>query len=78
MECVPETTENVILVVISMGTIPISCGMANTNFLIFNQRVCETAEHMLQLTVKEPFALLGGGCTETHLASYIRYKVRRT
>ncbi|NXK67329.1 TCPB protein, partial [Sylvietta virens] len=38
------------------------------------KRVCETAGHVLQLTVKEPLALLGGGCTETHLASYIRYK----
>ncbi|XP_032538216.1 McKusick-Kaufman/Bardet-Biedl syndromes putative chaperonin isoform X2 [Chiroxiphia lanceolata] len=38
------------------------------------KRVCETAEHVLQLTMKEPLALLGGGCTETHLASYIRYK----
>lgn len=39
------------------------------------QRACETAEHVLQLTIKEPLALLGGGCTESHLASYIRYKV---
>ncbi|NXT73086.1 TCPQ protein, partial [Zapornia atra] len=38
------------------------------------KRVCETAEHVLQLTIKEPLALLGGGCTETHLASYIRHK----
>ncbi|NWR69969.1 TCPA protein, partial [Centropus unirufus] len=38
------------------------------------KRVCETAEHVLQLTVREPLALLGGGCTETHLASYIRHK----
>ncbi|NWZ96239.1 TCPB protein, partial [Nesospiza acunhae] len=38
------------------------------------KRICETAEHVLQLTVKEPLALLGGGCTETHLASYIRHK----
>ncbi|NWI56705.1 TCPB protein, partial [Calyptomena viridis] len=38
------------------------------------KHVCETAEHVLQLTMKEPLALLGGGCTETHLASYIRYK----
>ncbi|NXX51821.1 TCPB protein, partial [Tricholaema leucomelas] len=38
------------------------------------KRACETAEHVLQLTVKEPLALLGGGCTETHLASYIRHK----
>ncbi|NXI90319.1 TCPQ protein, partial [Psophia crepitans] len=38
------------------------------------KRACETAEHVLQLTIKEPFALLGGGCTETHLASYVRHK----
>ncbi|NXK94104.1 TCPB protein, partial [Formicarius rufipectus] len=38
------------------------------------KHVCETAEHVLQLTMKEPLALLGGGCTETHLASYIRHK----
>ncbi|NXG22152.1 TCPB protein, partial [Grallaria varia] len=38
------------------------------------KRVCATAEHVLQLTMKEPLALLGGGCTETHLASYIRHK----
>ncbi|NXG08310.1 TCPQ protein, partial [Sakesphorus luctuosus] len=38
------------------------------------KRVCETAEHVLQLTMREPLALLGGGCTETHLASYIRHK----
>ncbi|NXC65651.1 TCPB protein, partial [Anhinga anhinga] len=42
------------------------------------KRACETAEHVLQLTIKEPLALLGGGCTETHLASYIRHKVRKT
>ncbi|NXL91894.1 TCPQ protein, partial [Alectura lathami] len=38
------------------------------------KRACETAEHVLRLTIKEPLALLGGGCTETHLASYIRHK----
>ena len=38
------------------------------------KRACETAEHVLQLTLKEPLALLGGGCTETHLASYLRQK----
>ncbi|XP_017533810.3 molecular chaperone MKKS [Manis javanica] len=36
--------------------------------------VCQTALHVLQLTVKEPCVLLGGGCTETHLAAYIRHK----
>lgn len=37
---------------------------------------CQTALHALQLTVKEPWVLLGGGCMETHLAAYIRHKVR--
>lgn len=36
---------------------------------------CQTAVHVLQLTIKEPWVLLGGGCTETHLAAYIRYKI---
>ncbi|XP_038289060.1 McKusick-Kaufman/Bardet-Biedl syndromes putative chaperonin isoform X1 [Canis lupus familiaris] len=35
---------------------------------------CQTALHVLQLTIKEPCVLLGGGCTETHLAAYIRHK----
>ncbi|MBN3288028.1 MKKS protein, partial [Polyodon spathula] len=35
---------------------------------------CQTAEHVLRLSLTKPFALLGGGCTETHLASYIRSK----
>ncbi|XP_036682450.1 McKusick-Kaufman/Bardet-Biedl syndromes putative chaperonin isoform X2 [Balaenoptera musculus] len=37
---------------------------------------CQTALHALQLTIKEPCVLLGGGCTETHLAAYIRHKTR--
>lgn len=36
---------------------------------------CQTALHVLQLTIKEPWVLLGGGCTETHLAAHIRHKV---
>ncbi|XP_034352214.1 molecular chaperone MKKS [Arvicanthis niloticus] len=36
---------------------------------------CQAAMHVLQLTIKEPWVLLGGGCTETHLAAYIRHKV---
>ncbi|XP_049725853.1 McKusick-Kaufman/Bardet-Biedl syndromes putative chaperonin-like [Elephas maximus indicus] len=35
---------------------------------------CQTALHVLQLTIKEPFVFLGGGCTETHLAAYVRHK----
>ncbi|XP_076971342.1 molecular chaperone MKKS [Tamandua tetradactyla] len=37
--------------------------------------VCQTALHVLQLTIKQPSVLLGGGCTETHLAAYIRHKI---
>lgn len=36
--------------------------------------VCDKTDHVLRLTLKDPFALLGGGCTETHLAAYIRNK----
>ncbi|KAJ8360359.1 hypothetical protein SKAU_G00168840 [Synaphobranchus kaupii] len=37
---------------------------------------CQSAEHVLRQTLKEPWALLGGGCMETHLSSYIRYQIR--
>ncbi|KAE8600904.1 hypothetical protein XENTR_v10013449 [Xenopus tropicalis] len=37
-------------------------------------RTCEAAERVLQLTLKNPWVLLGGGCTETHLAALLRYK----
>ncbi|XP_070697319.1 molecular chaperone MKKS [Pempheris klunzingeri] len=33
---------------------------------------CQKTEHVLRLTLRDPSALLGGGCTETHLAAYIR------
>ncbi|CAG6017614.1 unnamed protein product [Menidia menidia] len=36
--------------------------------------VCQNAEHVLRLALKEPCALLGGGCTETHLAAFVRHK----
>nr|XP_019953898.1 PREDICTED: McKusick-Kaufman/Bardet-Biedl syndromes putative chaperonin [Paralichthys olivaceus] len=36
--------------------------------------VCQKTEHVLRLTLREPYALLGGGCTETHLAAYVRHK----
>ncbi|NXH16183.1 TCPQ protein, partial [Bucco capensis] len=57
-------------------TVVCSLVLCNRNETAWDElkRVCETAEHVLQLTVKEPLALLGGGCTETHLASYIRHK----
>ncbi|KAM4042457.1 molecular chaperone MKKS isoform 2-T2 [Anomaloglossus baeobatrachus] len=38
-------------------------------------RTCQTAEHTLSLLLKEPWLLLGGGCSEAHVAAYIRYKV---
>ncbi|XP_040285824.1 McKusick-Kaufman/Bardet-Biedl syndromes putative chaperonin [Bufo bufo] len=37
-------------------------------------RTCQTAEHTLNLLLKDPWLLLGGGCTEAHIAAYIRYK----
>ncbi|XP_008303327.1 molecular chaperone MKKS [Stegastes partitus] len=36
--------------------------------------VCQKTEHVLRLTLREPSALFGGGCTETHLAAYVRHK----
>ncbi|XP_072293469.1 molecular chaperone MKKS [Eucyclogobius newberryi] len=39
---------------------------------------CEKAEHVLRLTLRDPFALFGGGCFETHLAAYIRHKSKTT
>uniref|UniRef100_A0A8C5PDN8 MKKS centrosomal shuttling protein n=1 Tax=Leptobrachium leishanense TaxID=445787 RepID=A0A8C5PDN8_9ANUR len=35
---------------------------------------CRASQHILQLTLRKPWVLLGGGCTETHLATYVRYK----
>ncbi|XP_060800100.1 McKusick-Kaufman/Bardet-Biedl syndromes putative chaperonin isoform X3 [Neoarius graeffei] len=34
---------------------------------------CQRAEHVLRLTLKEPYMLIGGGCTETVLSAYIKY-----
>lgn len=39
------------------------------------QMTCKRAEHVLRLTLREPYALLGGGCTETLLATHIRHMV---
>uniref|UniRef100_A0A3B3ZEI9 Uncharacterized protein n=1 Tax=Periophthalmus magnuspinnatus TaxID=409849 RepID=A0A3B3ZEI9_9GOBI len=36
---------------------------------------CEKAQHVLRLTLRDQFAVYGAGCSETHLAAYIRYKV---
>lgn len=49
--------------------------LSDSDYLFLGQLTCETALHVLQLTIKEPHVLLGGGCTETHLAAYIRYQV---
>ncbi|XP_073409934.1 molecular chaperone MKKS [Dendrobates tinctorius] len=38
-------------------------------------RTCQTAEHTLNLLLKDPWLLLGGGCTEAHVAAYIRFQV---
>ncbi|CAJ1067711.1 McKusick-Kaufman/Bardet-Biedl syndromes putative chaperonin [Xyrichtys novacula] len=46
----------------------------NETMLSELKAVCQQAEHVLRLTLKEPSALLGGGCTETHLAAFIRNK----
>ncbi|XP_072490558.1 molecular chaperone MKKS isoform X2 [Notamacropus eugenii] len=53
--------------------------LCNRNETAWNELklACQTAQHVLQLTIKEPLALLGGGCTETHLASFIRQKARK-
>ncbi|XP_074143956.1 molecular chaperone MKKS [Sminthopsis crassicaudata] len=51
--------------------------LCNRNETSWNELklACQTAQHVLQLTIREPLALLGGGCTETHLASFLRNKV---
>ncbi|XP_036907539.1 McKusick-Kaufman/Bardet-Biedl syndromes putative chaperonin [Sturnira hondurensis] len=50
--------------------------LGNRNDTVWDELklTCETALHVLQLTIKEPCVLLGGGCTETHLAAYIRHE----
>ncbi|XP_051507917.1 McKusick-Kaufman/Bardet-Biedl syndromes putative chaperonin [Myxocyprinus asiaticus] len=39
---------------------------------------CQRAEHVLRLTLREPYALLGGGCTETLLATHITHMNQST
>ncbi|OXB80804.1 UNVERIFIED_CONTAM: hypothetical protein H355_003715 [Colinus virginianus] len=58
-------------------TVVCSLVLCNRNETTWDElkRACETAEHVLQLTLKEPLALYGGGCTETHLASYLRHRI---
>uniref|UniRef100_UPI00398F281D molecular chaperone MKKS n=1 Tax=Pristiophorus japonicus TaxID=55135 RepID=UPI00398F281D len=36
--------------------------------------VCQSAKCVMRLALKEPLALLGGGCTESHLATYVGHK----
>ncbi|XP_067900433.1 McKusick-Kaufman/Bardet-Biedl syndromes putative chaperonin isoform X3 [Heterodontus francisci] len=36
--------------------------------------VCQSAECVMRLALKEPLAVLGGGCTESHLATYVGHK----
>ena len=43
--------------------------------VVMFQAACQRAEHVLRLTLRDPVALLGGGCTETHMAAYISNKV---
>ncbi|XP_030052184.1 molecular chaperone MKKS [Microcaecilia unicolor] len=64
------------LQLIPNNTTVCSLVLCNRNETTLNElkRACQTAEHVLQLTLKQPLALLGGGCTETHLAFYIRFK----
>ncbi|MBN3320319.1 MKKS protein, partial [Atractosteus spatula] len=53
-----------------------SLGLCNRNETTLNELklTCQNAEHVLRLSLKSPFVLFGGGCTETHLAAYIRNK----
>ncbi|XP_074532669.1 molecular chaperone MKKS [Halichoeres trimaculatus] len=46
----------------------------NETMLSELKSVCKQTEHVLRLTLREPSALLGGGCTETHLSAHIRHK----
>lgn len=52
------------------------CSMSHDyDVTILLQVSCERAGQVLRLMLKEPFALLGGGCTETHLAAFVRHEV---
>ncbi|XP_034537407.1 McKusick-Kaufman/Bardet-Biedl syndromes putative chaperonin [Notolabrus celidotus] len=46
----------------------------NETMLSELKAVCQQTEHVLRLTLREPSALLGGGCTETQLSAHIRQK----
>uniref|UniRef100_F6TP16 Molecular chaperone MKKS n=1 Tax=Monodelphis domestica TaxID=13616 RepID=F6TP16_MONDO len=51
--------------------------LCNRNETSWNELklTCQTAQHVLKLMIREPLALLGGGCTETHLAFFLSHKV---
>ncbi|NWR60170.1 TCPA protein, partial [Bucorvus abyssinicus] len=74
--CIKSFASKHFVHLIPNNTVVCSLVLCNRNETAWDElkRACETAEHVLQLTIKEPLALLGGGCTETHLASYIRHK----
>ncbi|KFP06078.1 McKusick-Kaufman/Bardet-Biedl syndromes putative chaperonin [Calypte anna] len=74
--CIKSFASKHFVHLIPNDTVVCSLVLCNRNETAWDElkRACETAEHVLQLTIKEPLALLGGGCTETHLASYIRHK----
>ncbi|KFQ17275.1 PREDICTED: mcKusick-Kaufman/Bardet-Biedl syndromes putative chaperonin [Merops nubicus] len=74
--CIQSFASKRFVHLIPNDTVVCSLILCNRNETAWDElkRACETAEHVLQLTIKEPLALLGGGCTETHLASYIRHK----
>ncbi|XP_067900432.1 McKusick-Kaufman/Bardet-Biedl syndromes putative chaperonin isoform X2 [Heterodontus francisci] len=42
---------------------------------VAQQIVCQSAECVMRLALKEPLAVLGGGCTESHLATYVGHKM---
>ncbi|TRY93386.1 hypothetical protein DNTS_032876 [Danionella cerebrum] len=44
----------------------------------FEPLTCQRAEHVLRLTLREPYALFGRGCTETQLAAHITHKSQVT
>ncbi|NWH66177.1 TCPQ protein, partial [Geococcyx californianus] len=73
--CIESFASKHFVHLIPKDTVVCSLILCNRNETAWEElkHACETAEHVLQLTVKEPLALLGGGCTETHLASYIRH-----
>lgn len=45
-------------------------------YVLMLKVVCQKTEDVLRLTLREPSALLGGGCTESHLAAHVRHQVR--